>query len=106
MILRPFSLFATFLSVATVVVVINVDAVVGDNSDVYSSTFEMSRLLTAEIKFVEALKTFAESNATFSDVVKTFYDRVYANFNPGKIDSCQCRLNSAKLILYYYTVIL
>lgn len=77
-----------------------------DDNDLYSSTFEMSRLLTAEIKFVEALKTFAESNATFSDVVKTFYDRVYANFNPGKIDSCQCRLNSAKLILYYYTVIL
>ena len=77
MILRPFSLFATFLSVATVVVV-------GDNSDLYSSTFEMSRLFSAELKFVEALKKFSHSGEKFSDVAKIFFDDVYGNFNPGK----------------------
>ena len=84
MIQRPFSLFVTFLSVATVVVVINVDAVVGDNSDLYSSTFEMSRLFSAELKFVEALKVFSQSGEKFSDVAKIFFDDVYGNFNPGK----------------------
>jgi hypothetical protein len=61
---RRVALITTFLSVVGVVVV------VGDNLDLYSSTYEMSRLQLAELKFVEALKTFSESDEKFSDEVQ------------------------------------
>ena len=54
-----------------------------DNNDLYSSTYEMSRLFTAELQFVDALKSYSESKEKFSDVVNTFLQSVYSGFNPG-----------------------
>ena len=54
-----------------------------DNNDLYSSTYEMSRLFTAELQFVDALKNYSESKEKFSDVVNTFLQSVYSGFNPG-----------------------
>ena len=54
-----------------------------DNNDLYSSTYEMSRLFTAELQFVDALKSYSESKEKFSDVVNTFLQSVYTGFNPG-----------------------
>jgi len=81
---RTLPTLATVLFVAIVVMVdVNV-VVVGDNLDLYSSTFEMSRLFTAELKFVEALRNFSQSGEKYSDMAKIFYDDVYKNYNPGR----------------------
>jgi len=70
--------FLVLLVVSTFVVTIK-----SDNNDLYSSTYEMSRLFTAELQFVDALKSYSESKEKFSDVVNTFLQSVYSDFNPG-----------------------
>ena len=55
----------------------------GDTEDLYSSTYQMSRLLSAEIQFVDALKSYAESTELYSDQVKKFVTDVYADYKPG-----------------------
>jgi len=60
----------------------------GDTEDLYSSTYQMSRLFSAEIQFVDALKSYAESTELYSGQVKKFVDNVYNDYKPGKSD-CQ-----------------
>ncbi len=91
-------LFFIFLSTLTSVVY-------GDTEDLYSSTYQMSRLLSAEIKFVEALKSYAESTEPYSEQIKKFVTDVYADYKPGKLSHnykilylMQCKMKRSKLI--------
>jgi hypothetical protein len=90
-------LFFIFLSTLTSVVN-------GDTEDLYSSTYQMSRLLSAEIQFVEALKSYAESTEPYSEQIKKFVADVYADYKPGKLshnykilDLMQCTIERSKL---------
>jgi hypothetical protein len=57
----------------------------GDNSDIFSSTFQMQTLLQAEIKFVNHLRKHVEDLESRAEKIKShlgkFYD--HGKWNPG-----------------------
>ena len=71
----------TFATVA--VLLLSVTTTSADDNDLFASTYDMGRLLEAEIRFVEALKNVSTTDEKFRDKFRDFLDKFYSDFNPG-----------------------
>ena len=73
---------ATTTFAAVAVLLLSVTTIADDN-DLFASTYDMGRLLEAEIRFVEALKNVSTTDEKFRDKFRDFLDKFYSDFNPG-----------------------
>ena len=71
----------TFAAVA--VLLLTATTTSADDNDLFASTYDMGRLLEAEIRFVEALKNVSTTDEKFRDKFRDFLDKFYSDFNPG-----------------------
>ena len=74
---------ATTTFAAVAVLLLSVTTTSADDNDLFASTYDMGRLLEAEIRFVEALKNVSTTDEKFRDKFRDFLDKFYSDFNPG-----------------------
>ena len=58
--------------------------VISDDKDIFSSTADLSRLLRIENSFVEQLQQMAERMERDLEIIKTFLDTNYKDYNAIK----------------------